>query len=70
MRCEGEESGLSVFYTGAAPNQQAVPAVDWVMKDEKVMRWVLAGTDYVYPRTTSKILAAYLESKGVAGKTS
>src|SRR6266581_1169330 len=54
-----------VFYTGAAPNQQAIPAVDYLMKDEKVKRWVLAGTDYVYPRTTNKILEAYLKSKGV-----
>jgi urea transport system substrate-binding protein len=55
-----------VVYTGAAPNQQAIPAVDYLMKDEKVKRWVLAGTDYVYPRTTNKILEAYLKSKGVA----
>jgi urea transport system substrate-binding protein len=55
-----------VFYTGAAPNQQAVPAVDYFMKDLGVKRWVLAGTDYVYPRTTNKILEAYLKSKGVA----
>ncbi|MFX5873864.1 transporter substrate-binding protein, partial [Acinetobacter baumannii] len=50
----------------AAPNQQAIPAVDYLMKEEKVKRWVLAGTDYVYPRTTNKILEAYLKSKGVA----
>jgi urea transport system substrate-binding protein len=54
-----------VFYTGAAPNQQAIPAVDYLAKEEKVQRWVLAGTDYVYPRTTNKILEAYLKSKGV-----
>lgn len=53
------------FYTGAAPNQQAIPAVDYLMKDMGVKRWVLAGTDYVYPRTTNKILQAYLKSKGV-----
>ncbi|MES2750497.1 MAG: urea ABC transporter substrate-binding protein [Pseudomonadota bacterium] len=65
VQYEGEESERNVFYTGAAPNQQAIPAVDYLMKDEKVMRWVLAGTDYVYPRTTNKILEAYLKSKGV-----
>jgi urea transport system substrate-binding protein len=66
VQYEGEESERNVFYTGAAPNQQAIPAVDYLMKDEKVKRWVLAGTDYVYPRTTNKILEAYLKAKGVA----
>src|SRR5271165_3117042 len=66
VQYEGEESERNVFYTGAAPNQQAIPAVDYLMKDEKGKRWVLAGTDYVYPRTTNKILEAYLKSKGVA----
>jgi len=66
VQYEGEESERNVFYTGAAPNQQAIPAVDYLMKEEKVKRWVLAGTDYVYPRTTNKILEAYLKSKGVA----
>ena len=66
VQYEGEESERNVFYTGAAPNQQAIPAVDYLMKEEKVLRWVLAGTDYVYPRTTNKILEAYLKSKGVA----
>src|ERR1700726_2888474 len=65
VQYEGEESERNVFYTGAAPNQQAIPAVDYLMKDEKVLRWVLAGTDYVYPRTTNKILEAYLKQKGV-----
>ncbi len=65
VQYEGEESERNVFYTGAAPNQQAIPAVDYLMKDEKVQRWVLAGTDYVYPRTTNKILEAYLKAKGV-----
>ena len=65
VQYEGEESEKNVFYTGAAPNQQAIPAVDYLMKDEKVVRWVLEGTDYVYPRTTNKILEAYLKSKGV-----
>lgn len=67
VQYEGEESQRNVFYTGAAPNQQAIPAVDYLMfKDGgEVKRWVLAGTDYVYPRTTNKILEAYLKSKGV-----
>ena len=68
VQYEGEESSKNVFYTGAAPNQQAIPAVDYLMNDLKVKRWVLAGTDYVYPRTTNKILEAYLKSKGVASK--
>ncbi len=66
VQYEGEESERNVFYTGAAPNQQAIPAVDYLAKEEKVQRWVLAGTDYVYPRTTNKILEAYLLAKGVA----
>jgi urea transport system substrate-binding protein len=66
VQYEGEESSKNVFYTGAAPNQQAVPAVDYLMNEEGVERWVLAGTDYVYPRTTNKILEAYLKAKGVA----
>lgn len=66
VQYEGEESQRNVFYTGAAPNQQAIPAVDYLMETEGVERWVLAGTDYVYPRTTNKILEAYLQAKGVA----
>jgi len=66
VQFEGEESSRNVFYTGAAPNTQAIPAVDYLMKEEKVKRWVLEGTDYVYPRTTNKILEAYLKAKGVA----
>ncbi len=66
VQYEGEESERNVFYTGAAPNQQAIPAVDYLMKEEKVKKWVLEGTDYVYPRTTNKILEAYLKSKGVS----
>jgi urea transport system substrate-binding protein len=68
VQYEGEESERNVFYTGAAPNQQAIPAVDYLMSKDggEVKRWVLAGTDYVYPRTTNKILEAYLISKGVA----
>ncbi|PCI86860.1 MAG: urea ABC transporter substrate-binding protein [Hyphomicrobiales bacterium] len=66
VQYEGEESSKNVFYTGAAPNQQAIPAVDYLIAEEEVERWVLAGTDYVYPRTTNKILEAYLLAKGVA----
>ncbi|MFZ4807892.1 MAG: urea ABC transporter substrate-binding protein [Hyphomicrobiaceae bacterium] len=70
VQYEGEESERNVFYTGAAPNQQAIPAVDYLMSKDggEVKRWVLAGTDYVYPRTTNKILEAYLKAKGVAAE--
>jgi urea transport system substrate-binding protein len=68
VQYEGEESSKNVFYTGASPNQQAIPAVDYLMNEVGVKRWVLAGTDYVYPRTTNKILKAYLKLKGVADK--
>ena len=66
VQYEGEESSKNVFYTGAAPNQQAIPAVDYLMNELGIERWVLAGTDYVYPRTTNRILEAYLKQKGVA----
>ena len=68
VQYEGEESERNVFCTGAAPNQQAIPAVDYLMSKDggDVKRWVLAGTDYVYPRTTNKILEAYLLAKGVS----
>jgi len=68
VQYEGEESSNNVFYTGAAPNQQAIPAVEYLMSKEggEAKRWVLEGTDYVYPRTTNKILEAFLKSKGVA----
>ena len=67
VQYEGQESQRNVFYTGAAPNQQAIPAVDYLMSKDggDVKRWVLAGTDYVYPRTTNKVLEAYLKGKGV-----
>ena len=70
VQYEGQESERNVFYTGAAPNQQAIPAVDYLMSADggSVKRWVLEGTDYVYPRTTNKILEAYLKSKGVAAE--
>ena len=70
VQYEGQECSRNVFYTGAAPNQQAIPAVDYLMSESKVKRWVLAGTDYVYPRTTNQILEAYLKVKGVAPTTS
>ena len=67
VQYEGEELEKNVFYTGAAPNQQAIPAVEYLMSKEggEAKRWVLLGTDYVYPRTTNKILRAFLHSKGV-----
>jgi len=67
VQYEGEESSRNVFYTGAAPNQQAIPAVEYLMSEDggAAKRWVLLGTDYVYPRTTNKILRAFLKSKGV-----
>ena len=66
VQYEGEESSKNVFYTGAAPNQQAIPAVNYLMDELEVERWVLAGTDYVYPRTTNKILEQYLIDSGVS----
>jgi urea transport system substrate-binding protein len=68
VQYEGEESSYNVFYTGAAPNQQAIPAVEYLMSDKggSAKRFVLLGTDYVYPRTTNKILRYFLHSKGVA----
>jgi urea transport system substrate-binding protein len=67
VQYEGEEISKNVFYTGAAPNQQAIPAVEYLMSKDggSAKRWVLLGTDYVYPRTTNKILRAFLKSKGV-----
>jgi urea transport system substrate-binding protein len=68
VQYEGEESSYNVFYTGAAPNQQAIPAVEYLMSKEGggAKKWVLLGTDYVYPRTTNKILRYFLKQKGVA----
>jgi len=68
VQYEGEELSKNVFYTGAAPNQQAIPAVEYLMSKDGggAKRFVLLGTDYVYPRTTNKILLAFLKSKGVA----
>ncbi|WP_373429720.1 urea ABC transporter substrate-binding protein [Paracoccus sp. WLY502] len=66
VQYEGEESSKNVIYTGAAPNQQAIPAVDYMAEELGVEKWALLGTDYVYPRTTNNILDAYLKGKGVA----
>ena len=68
VQYEGEELEKNVFYTGAAPNQQAIPAVEYLMSKDggEARRFVLLGTDYVYPRTTNKILRAFLKTKGVA----
>jgi urea transport system substrate-binding protein len=70
VQYEGEELSKNVFYTGAAPNQQAIPAVEYLMSKDGggAKRWFLLGTDYVYPRTTNKILRAFLKSKGVDEK--
>ena len=66
VQYEGEESSKNVFYTGAAPNQQAIPAVDYYLEELGVEKFALLGTDYVYPRTTNKILNQYLQDKGIA----
>jgi urea transport system substrate-binding protein len=70
VQYEGEEISKNVFYTGAAPNQQAIPATEYLMSKDGggAKRFVLLGTDYVYPRTTNKILRAFLKSKGIAEK--
>jgi urea transport system substrate-binding protein len=66
VQYEGEESSKNVFYTGAAPNQQAIPAVDYYLNELGIEKFALLGTDYVYPRTTNNILEAYLQQKGIA----
>ena len=66
VQYEGEESSRNVFYTGAAPNQQAIPAVDYFLEELGVEQFALLGTDYVYPRTTNNILESYLIEKGIA----
>lgn len=70
VQYEGEEQSKNVFYTGAAPNQQAIPAVEYLLSEQGggATRFVLLGTDYVYPRTTNKILRGFLKSKGIADK--
>tara|TARA_R110002049_G_scaffold1177_1_gene8617 strand:- start:5342 stop:6616 length:1275 start_codon:yes stop_codon:yes gene_type:complete len=66
VQYEGEESSKNVFYTGAAPNQQAIPATDYFLEELGIEKFALLGTDYVYPRTTNNILEAYLKSKDIA----
>ncbi len=66
VQYEGEESSKNVFYTGAAPNQQAIPATDYFLEELGIEKFALLGTDYVYPRTTNNILEAYLQDKGIA----
>jgi urea transport system substrate-binding protein len=66
VQYEGEESSKNVFYTGAAPNQQAIPATDYFLEELGVEKFALLGTDYVYPRTTNNILESYLKDKGIA----
>ena len=70
VQYEGEESSRNIFYLGAAPSQQAIPAVRYLMSKEggEVRRWVLLGTDYIYPRTTNQILSAYLAAEGVSAE--
>ncbi|MEM9637610.1 MAG: ABC transporter substrate-binding protein, partial [Pseudomonadota bacterium] len=68
VQYEGEESSKNVFYTGAAPNQQAIPAVDYFLEELGVEKFALLGTDYVYPRTTNNILEQYLQDKGIAAE--
>ena len=68
VQYEGEESSKNVFYTGAAPNQQAIPAVDYYLQELGIQKFALPGTDYVYPRTTNKILEQYLKDKGIAAQ--
>ncbi|WP_300550667.1 urea ABC transporter substrate-binding protein [Roseovarius sp.] len=68
VQYEGEESSKNVFYTGAAPNQQAIPATDYFLEELGIEKFALLGTDYVYPRTTNNILESYLQSKGIAAE--
>jgi urea transport system substrate-binding protein len=68
VQYEGEESSRNVFYTGAAPNQQAIPAVNYFLEELGVEKFALLGTDYVYPRTTNNILEQYLKDKGIAAE--
>ena len=65
VQYEGEESSRNVFYTGAAPNQQAIPAVDYFLEELGVETFALLGTDYVYPRTTNRVLEQYLLDAGI-----
>lgn len=64
VQYEGEELSKNIFYTAEAVNQQAIPAVDYMLADGK-KKFYLLGSDYVYPRTTNKILKQYLKAKGI-----
>ena len=64
VQYEGEEESQNVFYTAEAVNQQATPAIDYLLK-EGYTKFYLIGTDYVYPQTTNLVLLEYLQSKGV-----
>jgi len=64
VQYEGEELSQNIFYTAEAVNQQAIPAVDYMLTEGK-KKFYLLGSDYVYPRTTNKILKQYLRSKGI-----
>ena len=68
VQYEGEESSKNVFYTGAAPNQQAIPATDYFLEELGVQKFALLGTDYVYPRTTNNILEQYLKDNGISAE--
>ncbi|WP_271215078.1 transporter substrate-binding protein, partial [Pseudonocardia halophobica] len=68
VQYEGEESSKNVFYTGAAPSQQAIPAVDYFLNELGIEKFALRATDYVYPRTTNNILESYLKAKGIAAE--
>ncbi len=64
VQYEGNECSKNVVYTGAAPNQQILPAVDWLLKQGK-KKFYLLGSDYIFPRTANLIIVKYLESKGL-----
>ena len=68
LEYEGEEQSKNVFYGGSVPDNKAIPAVEYLMSAEGAgaKRWILEGTDYVYPRTSNKIIRAFLKTKGVA----
>ena len=65
VQYEGEEQSLNVFYTAATPNQQLVPAAEYMMEEIGAKKFYLLGTDYVFPRTANKVLKAFLKTKGV-----
>ena len=68
LEYEGEESSYNIFYGSSVPDNKAIPAVEYLMGKDggSAKRWALEGTDYVYPRTSNKIIRAFLKSKGVA----